>query len=109
LDPDPTYNVIKKSFKKSKMRGHLFRNKLLLTLKRQDFVQFFVFGKLLNIVWIRSRSQNRNHNQNFSKIGTGTATNHYGYTTLTPKDEVFFFAWELDAMNSFLMLIVDEY
>jgi hypothetical protein len=36
------------------------RNKLLLTLKRQDFVHFFWFWKtVLNIVWIR--------NQTFSK------------------------------------------
>ncbi len=43
---------------------------LILTLKRQD-LKFFV----LDIVWIRNR------NQNFSKVGTGTATNHYGSTT----------------------------
>jgi hypothetical protein len=26
--------------------------------------------------------RNRNRNKNFSKVGTGTATNHYGPTTL---------------------------
>ncbi len=33
-----------------------------------------------NIVWI----WNRNRNQNFSKVGTGTATSHYGSKTLLP-------------------------
>jgi hypothetical protein len=71
FDPDTTQML--KKVKKYKMS-----NKLLLKLKRQDFRNFVVFGKLLNIVGIRSRNQN----QNFSKVGTGTATNHYGSTTL---------------------------
>jgi hypothetical protein len=50
---------------------------LLLTLKRQDCVKRFRCWKTeLNTVWIRNR------NQNFSEVGTGTATNHYGSTTL---------------------------
>jgi hypothetical protein len=47
---------------------------LLLALKRQDFVQICCWKTLLNIFWIR--------NQNLSKVGTGTAANHYGSTTL---------------------------
>ncbi len=53
---------------------------LLLTLK--SFVQSSHCWKtVLNIVWIRNRS--RNWNQNFSKVGTTTATNHYGSTALS--------------------------
>jgi hypothetical protein len=50
---------------------------LVLTLKRQDFV-IFLFGwkTMQNIIWIRNR------NFNFSKVGTATAANHYGSTTL---------------------------
>jgi hypothetical protein len=51
---------------------------LLLTLKTHDFVKkILVLGKLLNIVL-------RSQNQNFSKVGTGTgtATSHFGSTTL---------------------------
>ncbi len=51
---------------------------LLLTLKRQDFVQFF---KLLNISGSCFRDRSRNRNRNFSKVGTRTAINHYGSTT----------------------------
>ncbi len=47
---------------------------LLLTLKRKDFVNFFSTATV-NIVWIRSR------NRNTSKIGTGTAINHYSFPT----------------------------
>ncbi len=60
------------------MRGNFLGNKMLLTLKRQNFVQFFCFWKnVLNIVWIRIWSRNRN--QNFSKVGTGTATKSVGF------------------------------
>ncbi len=61
---------------------------LLLTLKRQDFVHIFSCLKncAKNIVWIQNRGRNRNRNcnrnLNFSKVGKGTATNHYGSTTL---------------------------
>jgi hypothetical protein len=48
-----------------------------MILKRQDFIQTFCSWKtVLDSVWIRNR------NQNYSKVGTGTATNHYGSTTL---------------------------
>jgi hypothetical protein len=37
---------------------------------------------VLNIVWIRSRNRSLNWNQNIPKVGTGTAANYYGSTTL---------------------------
>jgi hypothetical protein len=48
---------------------------LILTVKKQDFVKIFVFGKL-------DSERERDRNQNFSQVGTGTATNHCGSTTL---------------------------
>ncbi len=47
---------------------------LHLTLKRQDFVE-----KLLNIIWILTRSRN----QNFFEVRTGTVINLYGLRTLS--------------------------
>jgi hypothetical protein len=73
------YNIKwNKKVKRIKNERTTFREiKLILTLTRQDFVQLFCFWKtVLDIVWIRNR------NQNISKVGTGTATNHYGSTTL---------------------------
>jgi hypothetical protein len=83
-------NIKCKSKKKIENERPTFREiMLILTLKRQDFVQIFCFWKIvLNTVWIRNQSGN----QNFFKVGTGTgngtATNHYGSTTKllsTPK------------------------
>jgi hypothetical protein len=73
------YNIkLNKKVKKIKDERQTFWEiMLLLTLESQDFVQIFLCWKtVLNFVWIRNR------NQKFSKFGTGTATNHYGSTTL---------------------------
>jgi hypothetical protein len=55
---------------------------LLMTLKRPDCVKLIFGWNLLNIVWIPNGNRRRNRNQNFSKVETGTTTNHYGSTTL---------------------------
>jgi hypothetical protein len=70
-----------KSWKNKKLEVNFLGNKLLLTLKTEQarFFEICCFWKtVLNIVRIR------NLNQSFSKVGTGTATNHYyGFRTLT--------------------------
>jgi hypothetical protein len=54
-------------------RPTLWETMLLLTLKRPCFVQiFWLFINCAAWIW----------NENFSKVGTGTAVNHYGFTTL---------------------------
>jgi hypothetical protein len=71
------YNITcnKKVKKITNERPTFWENKMLLTLKRQVFWQFFhVLKTVLNIVWIRSR------NKKFSKAGI--TTNLYGSRTL---------------------------
>ncbi len=60
------------------MRSQLTGKLAVSDIEKARFVQSFCSWKtVLNIVRIRNR------NQNFSKVGTATATNHCGSTTLT--------------------------
>jgi hypothetical protein len=68
----------KKVLKNQKWDANFLGNKLLLTLKRQDFV----FGKLCQI--LSGSGTGTEAGTKLSKVGTGlvTAKNHYGSTTL---------------------------
>ncbi len=67
MDPDLRSNGIKRSTNQ-KWQANLLGSNAASDMKRQDFVHFFCYWKT--------------ENQNFSIVGTGTAVNHYGSTTL---------------------------
>jgi hypothetical protein len=56
---------------------------LLLALKDKLWYKYFDFENWIrNWNQTRNRNQNMNRNPNFTKVGTGTAINHYGSTAL---------------------------
>ncbi len=61
--------------RKSNVRPTFLEKGCFWHWKGKILCNFSFWKTVLNSVWIRNR------NQNFSKVGTGTATNHYGSTT----------------------------
>jgi hypothetical protein len=87
LDPDPTKSVVKKDKKIKNKRPTFAKKKLLLTLKRKDFVQFFVEN--CNKYCLRPEpNPELETGTEFFKVGTGTATNLYGSRTLADLDHI---------------------
>ncbi len=106
LDQDPKKHVIQKWRNQKLEANFLEETMLLLALKKQDFVQIFCCWKTVQNSLDPEQEPEPDPEPNFFKVGTGTAINYNGSTTLqvSPtgfgQSTVYMFLTEIKQLNS---------